>query len=93
MIKLVKKTVKKAGLASLLAVSMFALGTVVSPQVESYKTLRDELSSMSAGERQKTVYKEMAEFKASTVYQRLGKLGERMALDPYYPRRANFSRY
>lgn len=92
MIKLEKKTVKKAGLASLLVGSMFALGTLVSPQVENYETLRDELSSMSAGERQYAVGQKMADFNESTFYQRLGKMGERIACDPYYPRRKNFAR-
>jgi len=90
MIKLEKKTVKKAGLASLLAGSMLALGTVISPQVEKYKILRDNLSSMSVVDRQDAVYQEMSNFRAKDFYGKIQNMGKRIALDNYQPRRKNF---
>lgn len=92
MIKLGKETVKKAGLASLLVGSMFVLGTVISPQVESYKALRDELSSLSVGDRQKTVYKEIAKYKSSSTIEKFKMFSERVLMLDDYPIVRGFSK-
>ena len=92
MVNLEKKTIKKAGFGSALFLAgALLVNSVISPEVESYKKISDELSSMSAGERQYAVSQKIADFKASTFYQRLGKMDERLACDPYYERRASFA--
>ena len=88
--KKLEKITKKAGFGGLFVAGAFALGVIISPQIENYKTLSNKLNLMSAKEKQYTVNKKMADFKMGTFYEKMQNIGERIALDAYYPRRKSF---
>lgn len=94
MVNLENKTIKKAGFgATLFLTGALIFNSIISPQIKKYETLRNNLGSMSEVERQYEAGQHMAEFRANNFYEKISNIGERLALDEYYPRRKNFEKH
>jgi len=94
MVNLESKALKKAGFATTWGIAAgLAIGSILAPQFEKYNILKDNLTSMSATERQSEVGQYMANFLNSSTYEKISNIGERVAIDKYHAKRKSFSKH